>query len=326
MSVPLVSVIIPAYNAAPWITDTLASVLAQTFRDYEVIVVDDGSTDGTAAAVRAAGGDIRLITQANRGLSAARNTGIRHSRGRLIAPIDADDLWLPDFLGEMVPGFNQPHVGVACSDVYIWDQRTPIERSPRRWQQVRPPGAGEDAWRRLLGGNFVMTPGVMIRKSAVDAVGGFDEAQRFAEDYDLWLRMARAGHRFHVVDRPLGIYRERPASMSKDLGAKVEGHLRICAKLLASSNLTAEERRLIHRRIRRVQAGYRSAAVDALLSGQVPKARRYFLKAFLSFPHDPRNAGALALSWLAPGLASTLSGVVRNARQSRTPDPVGRGT
>src|SRR5206468_8822992 len=111
--------------AAPWIGQTLNSVFSQTYSDYEVIVVDDGSADNTREIVQQFAERVRLIDQPHRGVAAARNAGIAGSRGELVVQLDADDLWLPTALATLVPAFDDPTVGLVCSDVLVWDERTP---------------------------------------------------------------------------------------------------------------------------------------------------------------------------------------------------------
>lgn len=311
-----VSVIVPAFNAERWIADTLESVFAQTYTNYEVIVVDDGSTDRTAAAVSRFAGKLRYSHQAHKGVGAARNAGIAASSGELIAQLDADDMWRPDFLAVLAPLFDDAAVGVACGDIVYWDQQRPLEVCPRHWQRVSKPREATSMWPQLLRENYVPAAAAMVRRSALLRAGPYDERLHYAEDYDMWLRIARLGYRFCLVDTLLGVHRLRPDSLTGDLGAKLDAHLYIGAKWMATPDLTSDERRALHESLRARKGGYRSAAVNCLLAGQRDKARRYFSTAVRYAPLDPRNVLGWALSWVSPGLAARIAWRLRRARRT----------
>ena len=216
----LVSVIVPCFNARATLSRTLASVLCQTYRSLEVLVVDDGSTDLTlsiAAEFAARDDRVRIITQSNRGVAAARNRGIAEARGTYIAPIDADDLWRPDKLELQVAAFAaNPAVGV----VYTWfdhiNERDEIVRGG-----FRPRDRGQ-VLERLARFDFVGNgSNAMMRADLVRAVGGYDETLRLrgaegCEDWRLSLAMAERTQ-FEVVERPLTGYRLSRAAMSGDI-------------------------------------------------------------------------------------------------------------
>jgi len=220
-----VSVIMAAYNAEQWIAEALASVARQTFTDYEVFVVDDGSTDGTAEVVHRLGGPVRYLSQPHRGPASARNQGIAHSWGELIAFLDADDLWLEELLATVVPYFDDPATALVTGDNYRWDQRRPVEESPRKWQRKAHPSDQEDLWSRLLRMNVISPSTTVVRRVVLEAVGPFDETLTHASDYDLWLRVSRAGHRARFLDQPLGVIRLHSANISHDWGPKCDSHL-----------------------------------------------------------------------------------------------------
>jgi glycosyltransferase involved in cell wall biosynthesis len=185
-----VSVVIPTYNRRRLLLATLESVFTQTFRDYEVIVVDDGSPDDTAAAleplVRA--GRVRHVHQANAGPAVARNQGVREARGEFVAVLDDDDLWPPDKLEWQVEALRERPDAVL---VYGYMEAFGTER-PWRW----PPPDGPTGWVRdaFLAKNWIRSPGqTLIRASAIDAVGGFDPTLWSADDWDLYLRLAARG-------------------------------------------------------------------------------------------------------------------------------------
>lgn len=198
---PRVSIVIPAYNSAAYTVETVESVLAQTYRDFEVIVVDDGSTDHTRDALEPYAGRIQYIYKSNGGACSARNEGIRRSRGVYIACLDCDDLWLPEKLEYSIPVLDHdPSIGFVFTPCYI------IRPSREIVLETRFTFDLDQAFLDLLLQNYVMAPTVVIRRSSLDQVGLFDESIFIPADWDLWLRLA---HRFRVgyVDRPLSMYR-----------------------------------------------------------------------------------------------------------------------
>jgi glycosyltransferase involved in cell wall biosynthesis len=181
-----VSIIIPTYNRAAWVMEAVASVLAQTYRDFELFVVDDGSTDGTLAALASLGGEIKVLRrQASRGVSAARNLGARAATGGWLAFLDSDDLWLPDKLARQVEYLKANPDLVICQTGETWI---------RNGVRVNPP----EACRKVAGDIFlpslarclVSPSAVMLHRRLFEEMGGFDEELPAAEDYDLWLRIA----------------------------------------------------------------------------------------------------------------------------------------
>lgn len=198
---PLVSVIIPAYNSAAYTVETVESVLAQTYRNFEVIVVDDGSTDHTREALAPYADRIHYLYKSNGGACSARNEGIRHAKGEYIACLDCDDLWLPDKLEYSLPVLEQnPDMGFVFSLCYTIDSVGKITGEVHYTFEL------EQAYLGLLMQNFVMAPTVVMRRSCLEQVGLFDESIFIPADWDLWLRLA---HRFRVgyVNRPLSKYR-----------------------------------------------------------------------------------------------------------------------
>jgi glycosyltransferase involved in cell wall biosynthesis len=187
-----VSVIIPTYNRSAWVCDAIASVLAQTYQDFEVIVADDGSTDDTAAAVARFGSQVRYLPLAHRGQPAAtRNAGLAVATGKYIAFLDSDDLFLPGKLSRQVPVLEaNPNIGLVYSNGYYFDN---IPTQPAGAALDGLPTPSGNVFADLLRGNFLMTPAlVLIRRAALEAVGDFDEDPDLiaVEDYDLWLRLS----------------------------------------------------------------------------------------------------------------------------------------
>lgn len=229
-----VSVVVAAHNAARYIDATCRSAMAQTYRDLEIVVVDDGSTDTTAdivARLAAADARIRLLRQENQGVASARNRAIAAATGGFIAPLDADDLWDPEKIARQVAALEQggPDALLAyCWWAWIDDRDTVLDRSPRWHEEGR-------VLEKLVEVNFTGSASVpLMRRAAIEAAGGYDTTLRDrdcsgCEDWDLALRLAAAG-RFVAVPATLVGYRRRADSMSaacntmwKSRGAVIDG-------------------------------------------------------------------------------------------------------
>lgn len=215
---PLVSVIIPSYNCASYIQEAIESVLTQTYTHYEVIVVD-GSDDDTAEMLRPYEGKIRYIRQDPSGVGAARNLGVRHSRGELIAFQDADDVWLPEKLAMQVRALEQhPEAGLVFTDWFHLDEyrRPRLQDRLRNWiekhTRTRDLTYGP-LYDELLTGNCINTSSVVVKREVLGEVGLFDETLQTCEDYDLWLRIARK-FPVVVVNHALSGYRIRSDGLS----------------------------------------------------------------------------------------------------------------
>ncbi len=198
---PAVSVIIPTHNRWPMIAEAVESVLAQSFKDFELIVVDDGSSDGTAEKIQALGREIRIIVQSRRGVSAARNRGARVARGRYLAFLDSDDLWVREKLAVQT-AFMVEHPEFQISQTNeIWI-RGGVRVNPKA-KHRKPSG---DIFRPSLELCLVSPSAAMLTKDLFNRMGGFDESLPVCEDYDLWLRVA-VDHSVPLIDAPLVIKR-----------------------------------------------------------------------------------------------------------------------
>jgi glycosyltransferase involved in cell wall biosynthesis len=224
---PRVSVIVPTCNRAQFLQEAVESVLDQTFRDFELIVVDDGSTDCTPYLVKRWEDQIRCIRQEKLGVSRARNTGIRAARGRYLSFLDSDDLWSKAKLETQVAFLDaNPHYPVCYTDE-VWI---------RKGRQVNPRKIHEkySGWifDRCLPLCIISPSSAMVRKEVINAVGGFDENLPVCEDYDLWLRIAsrfpiyfidrklivkRGGHADQLSNRSWGNDRYRVLALEKQL-------------------------------------------------------------------------------------------------------------
>ena len=186
---PKVSVIIPTYNGAKYIKQAVDSVLAQTYDDYEIIVVDDGSTDDTAELLRPYGDRITYLYQENRKLPAARNTGIRAARGQYLAFLDSDDFFLPHKLAAQARCLDErPEVGLVASGHQYIDEAGRLLQESRPWL-----GRPAITLESILFGGLAPVHAVLLRREWFDRVGGFDEQFTYCEDSDLWFRLALAG-------------------------------------------------------------------------------------------------------------------------------------
>ncbi len=181
---PHVSVVIPTYNRRTFLIEALQSVFAQTFRDFEAIVIDDGSSDGTEQALRSFEARVRYFYKPNGGVSSARNEGIRQATGSLIAFLDSDDLWEANFL-EVTVGYleNNPDAAMVSTG---W-RTLP---SGHRWPPIKEPLLQGRLLPRLLQTRMVRTSAVVVRKTALLGAGLFDERLDVAEDLDMWLKLA----------------------------------------------------------------------------------------------------------------------------------------
>ncbi|WP_017317902.1 glycosyltransferase family 2 protein [Mastigocladopsis repens] len=208
---PKVSVVIPAYNSMKYLPETLESVLLQIFTDFEVLIINDGSSDNIVQwASEIVDPRVKLISQKNQGLPSARNTGITKAQGEYIAFLDADDLWEPTKLSKQVRCLdNNPAVGL----VHTW--MLLINEQGKSTGRVMESNAEGDVWQQLVEKNVIACPSVMVRRCCFETVGVFDRNLRSVEDWDMWIRIA-ARYPFAVIKEPLAYYRQLSSSMSKN--------------------------------------------------------------------------------------------------------------
>ena len=214
---PKISVVIPSYNRAHYIEKTIDSVLEQKMADIEIILVDDGSTDNTRELVQKKYGDlVRYVYQENQGIPGARNTGIKNARGDYIAFLDSDDSWRPGKLERQLSlAEEHPEYGLLASrcDKIQCSGNIKKPGRPLSYQSRR----GKSGWvlNDLFQANFIRTSSVIIRRDCFDKVGLFDEKQKQAQDYDLWLRMA-AEYQVGFINEFLTVYVDNPKGISGD--------------------------------------------------------------------------------------------------------------
>ena len=196
-AVPLVSVVLPTYDRWPMVRAAVESVLAQTYKSFELIILDDGSTDGTLRLLSGCDARARIIRQERRGVAAARNAGVAIAHGKYIAFIDSDDLWFPNKLAVQTNFMEQNPAVVICQTQEIW-LRHGVRVNPKNKHQK----SSGDIFRRSLDLCLVSPSAVMMTRNLFTTIGGFDEAFPVCEDYDLWLRIA-VGHSVELIDVPL---------------------------------------------------------------------------------------------------------------------------
>ncbi len=311
---PKATVVIPAYNVGTYIEDTLISLKRQTFEAFEVVVVDDGSTDETAAIVRSfcqRDERFRLITKSNGGLSSARNFGIRHARSNYIAMLDGDDLYEPDKLANHVQWLDaNPQIGVIYSA-----SKTIRDDGRVTWLSISGKPIHADPLVSLLCKNFVgHGSNAMFRRSLIEEVGEFDETLRSSEDIDFWLRVAATGRwRFQRERQSLCCYRVRPSGLSFNVNQMYDSHLRV---LQAAADRSPRQ---VAPWLETAYAYmYRFLARIALTSGDVTQAHQLIDRAWSSdrsiFYRDPRSLLTLIAVKFSPLTRQLISRSLGSAR------------
>lgn len=253
-----VSVIIPAFNSERYIADTIASALAQNYRPKEIVVVDDGSTDDTAAELAQFGDRIKVVRQENSGAGAARNRAVKESSGEWIAFLDSDDLWLPHKLERQMQCIEaHPEADFAYHNWHVTHNES--ADAPSLLAEIEAAGVPERdraesatcelgwLYNELLLDCVVHTTAVMMRRSLFDAVGGFDETIRQGQDYDLWLRASRKSI---VAKHPatLSVYRIRSGSITTGPRSQ-NNRVRIVERALAQWGLRGPDGRVTEQRV-----------------------------------------------------------------------------
>jgi glycosyltransferase involved in cell wall biosynthesis len=272
---PLVSIIMPTYNNAHFLPESLAAILKQTFRDFEIIIVDDGSTDDTETVVQPYRSSIRFFRKENGGPAAARNLGIKNANGQLIAFLDADDLWLKDKLEIQVNYLNEnPAVGLVFTDAVRFDAEGKFRPSFRETYGYVP---SEKMFEQLLFDHFIAMSSVMVRRRCLEDVGLFDESLTGAEDYNLYLRLAKK-YEFGFLDNVMVHVRLHGASLSDNLEQMCEDEIKNLDKIVGLfPDAEIPKRKLAGRIYARFGRYYFSQQRFA-------EARDCFTKAFLHAP------------------------------------------
>lgn len=288
---PTVSIIIPAYNQSQFLGDAIRSALGQTWAELEVIVVDDGSTDETPAVCREfSDARFRYVRQPNRGLSAARNTGIREARGEFLSFLDSDDQFLPEKLEVLLAAFERDAaLGLVAGQAVLIDQRgrplgevfdRPLPDDPTELLLVNPLHVGS----------------VLLRRDWQARVGLFDESLRSYEDWDMWLRLALAGCRMASVARPVSLYRFHQDQMTRIGTQMTVATFAVLDKTFQSAALPQQ---WLARRDEAYSGGYLRAAAQAYTGGDCSGASDFMRKAAeldpgLRTDHGDRLAAVIA--------------------------------
>jgi len=262
-----VSVIITTYNRAPVLEEAIQSVLAQDFRDFELIVVDDGSTDGTRSILEKYSGSLTTLYQENRGVSAARNSGIKRSSGAYISFLDSDDLWLPEKLSTQIAFFNSHPQAFICQTEEIW-LRNGVRVNPRK---IHKKYSGE-IFEHCLSLCRVSPSSVMIKRNLLDEVGLFDEELPACEDYDLWLRVA-CRYPIYLIEEPLVIKRGgHPDQLSKRFEGIDRFRIKALTKILESGRLNPYH---YHMAVRELKKKCRIYGEGCLKRGKKAEGKKY---------------------------------------------------
>jgi glycosyltransferase involved in cell wall biosynthesis len=310
----LVSVVIPVYNGERTIARAIESALGQAFAPLEVIVVNDGSTDGTRAVVERFGADVRMVAQPNGGAAAARNRALRESRGAFVAFLDADDEWLPGRVEAAVaPMIDDADVGATFCRLYrkYPDGTCDIYGEAYHRSRAFP----EHLWPS----SFVQTSGVTCRRSVLERVGPLDEALVCHDELDLWIRVGEAGRTVEVAE-PLAIFHDTPGSYSKrwDDARSEADFYRVIEKAFER----CPARYAPHRDVIMADA-HLHWGIAYMVRGNHPRAR-HFLRRSLATRPTLQAAVLLVGSWLPH--RPIRAGLKRAKRLlSRTSEPGGEG-
>jgi len=277
-----VSLIIATFNHARFLDAAIDSALAQTLGAVDVIVVDDGSTDDTPAVLARYAGRVRVLRQPNRGLAAARNAGLAAARGTYVAFLDADDVMAPTKLAAQLEVLERsPTIGWTYCDVLIETvaTRTTVTASERFGYGAR----ALDGWLfpELIHGNFIPAIAPMIRRTALDAVGGFDERLTALEDWDMWLRLSLLAEA-RYTPAVLVTYRIRPGGMSEDRARMDKNRFCVLDKINRTRPVALESLGSVGRRL--IADTHNWLGKEAYASGDWSEARRRFAASVLTVP------------------------------------------
>lgn len=314
---PRISVIIPTYNCAAFLPETLESVFAQTYSDLEIILVDDGSTDNTPTVVAPYLNRITYVRQKNGGLPAARNTGIRAAKGELIALLDADDLWIVDKLKRQLPRFGDAEVGIVYSDFSV---RYTDGRFQQSYLVNRPLASEGYVLENYIRSRFLFPSTMVIRQKCFEEFGLFDEEMLACEDIELFARICS---RWKVarVDTPLVVRYEGTHNITSNSRKINQYTILALQKVLArQSDLPKSTREIIDKELGQQHWWYGYAAFK---DGNMAQARQHLIAAIRCDCQNARKAiPVLAASLLPSSVAKSLykfrdSEIKSGANQSR---------
>lgn len=306
MASPVVSIIIPTYNCALYIAETITSVLNQSFKDIELIVVDDGSTDATRDIVASFGQPVRLVTQANAGVCVARNRGISEAAGKYICLMDHDDYWFPHKLARQVSILEQqPETGVVYSSFILWhrDESTGQFPSPdsfdlNTYLDDTVPQFSGWIYHQFLIDCWMLTSTAMFRAEIFDQCGLFDESLPYSEDWDLWLRISRS-YPFVQLRRPTTLYRQH-AQQGNRLARDIDYRTRLLQDAVKKWGLCSQDGRCVTRHAFNKQlATYHSSfALGHLRAGNRKLAITALLKSWTTYPINIKPLAYLSAAFM----------------------------
>lgn len=313
---PTVTVITTAYNVSAYIGEALSSVFAQTFTDYEVVVVNDGSEDQEELNVALAPyrQSIVYVSQENRGLAAARNLGLQIARGRYAAFLDADDIWEPDFLKQQIEFIEREGFDLVYTDALLFGDSC---FEGQTFMDIAP-SQGEVTFRSLISGECnIIGSAVLARREALVDAGFFDENLRNAQDFDLWIRMTLRSARLGYQRQVLARYRYREGSLSGDAVNRIARELRVYRKILAEYDISREQRLDVERAIRRCDRELHLVqGKDHLNRREFPQALESFRRARAIQPNWKLRLSCLLLA-IAPNLLVKLNSLLNKQRSDQ---------
>ena len=289
----LVTVVIPVFNGADLVRSAIASVVEQTGCELEIIVVDDGSTDDTPRVLHSLQGISKVIRTPNigaRGIGRNRNLGARAGSGEWIGFLDHDDQWLSGKLERQLALASSTHADVVYTNVLNIGETDRIGSAAYEAKSL-PCG---DVFEQLLFDNFLFTSSVLVRREAFESVGGFSENGEVTEDWDLWLRLAAAGHSFHGAPEILTQYLWRRSSVSKN---HVEAR-KLRRATVERALLGARAKSLGWAQIRRVRANTEATSAWFLADEYPARAILWYANAMRYWPFDSRHLKGLIKSVL----------------------------
>jgi glycosyltransferase involved in cell wall biosynthesis len=329
-ALPRVSIVIPNYNGAAYISETLDAVFAQTYSDNEVIVINDGSPD-TELLREVLIPYLEKITfidyEQNRGASAARNAGIIESRGSLIAFVDADDLWSPEYLQKQLDFLDQNGFDMVYADCTLFGHTS------RQGFDMRPnnPAEGPITRAQFIGGKCHILPsGTVIKKGEAVVVGMFDETVPTAEDFEFFMRLIFAGTNIGYQRKCLFRYRISPSSESADMIHRLNRNIFIWRLLQDRLAFTDEENQIIEKHVQAEESALlRTRGRIEILNGNWKEAARYFSQAKqmakelgFSFKHRLKLTGVLLMLKYAPNRLQKMMAKARPEESDFMPDQI----
>jgi GT2 family glycosyltransferase len=272
-SAPTFSILIAAYQAEPFVGAAIESALGQTLPAHEIVVCDDGSTDGTAREIEPFRDGVVYLHKDNGGEASAKNAAARAATGEFVALLDADDTYLPERLEALAQlAAARPDLDILTTDALVEADGAVVRRVYAHASRFDV----ADQRRAILRGNFICG-NCAIRRDVLLAAGGFDESIRYTADWDCWIRLILAGARAGLVYEPLSVYRIWPGSLSSSRVAYARGHVQTLEKTGAREDLGPGERAVLEESLAERQRRAELIEVEAALVERKPGARRRLL-------------------------------------------------